>query len=84
MKQSTTSSDSKIGNNPLVLSPQRELTRPQLSELNGPRCITPTPVHVIVSLIRTGTMSDPTTVCLPTGMRARVSSGGLTASEGLF
>lgn len=29
-------------------------------------------------------MSDPTTVCLPTGMQARVSNGGLTASKGLF
>lgn len=44
----------------------------------------PTPVHVILSLIRTGTTSDPTTVCLPTGMQARVSSGSLTASDGLF
>lgn len=70
--------DTKIENNTLVLSPRRELpTQLQLSELNGPRCI-------ILSLIRTGTVSDPTTACLPTGMQARVSSGGRAATEGLF
>lgn len=44
----------------------------------------PPPFHVILSLASAGTMSDPTTVCLPTGMRARVSNRGLMASQGLF
>lgn len=44
----------------------------------------PRPLHVILSLASTGTVSDPTTVCLPTGMQARVIGGGLMASQGLF